>query len=159
MKSVRIIIASLVFASVGAMAQKPVTGRYVQVLLPRIGTLSLAEVQVFSGGGNVALRKKAKQSNTAHGGEASRAVDGNTSGDWGKKSVTHTADGMANLAWEVDLGKDCAIEQISLWNRNKYGSRLDGFYAMVLDRNRKVVWGATRKKAGKSEPASKSGSA
>src|SRR5947209_1854891 len=50
-----------------------VLGRYVRISLPHPGTLSLAEVQVFSNGQNVATSGKAKQSSTANGGSAAKA--------------------------------------------------------------------------------------
>mgnify|MGYP000609023914 CR=1 FL=1 len=40
-------------------------GRYVRIELPRRGTLTLAEVQVLSGGRNLAPQGKAKQSSTS----------------------------------------------------------------------------------------------
>src|SRR4029077_16266789 len=51
--------------SAGA-AGKPIVGRYVRVELPgRSRTLTLAEVEVFSEGRNVARQGKASQSSTA----------------------------------------------------------------------------------------------
>ena len=70
------------------------TGRYVHVDIPGGGkTLSLAEVQVFCGSENVAPKGVATQSSTDHGGDARRAIDGNTNGDWGRGSITHTQEG------------------------------------------------------------------
>ena len=58
-------------------AQTPVMGRFVRVEIPKDkATLSLAEVQIFSKGVNVALKGKAMQSADANGGVASRAIDG-----------------------------------------------------------------------------------
>ena len=69
-------------------------GRYVRILRTNDGLLSLAEVEVLqrTTGGltNVASGKTATQSTTAYAGEASRAVDGNTSGEFPQGSVTHT---------------------------------------------------------------------
>jgi len=71
------------------------TGRYVMVRINGTGTLSLAEVEVFGeaplinpqpqpvpNGDNLALNQPATQSTTASGGAASRAVDGNTNGNY-----------------------------------------------------------------------------
>src|SRR3954452_15332870 len=52
---------------------------------------------------NYALGKPATQSSTGWGGAASRAVDGNTDGNFFDNSVTHTLL-EANAWWEVDLG-------------------------------------------------------
>ena len=102
--------------------------RYVRIIL-RQGSknrpLSLAEVQVFADPNpvnapdliqNIALGKPARQSTTAFGGDASRAVDGNTSGQWGAGSVTHTED-ERYAWWEVDLGAIYELDHIVIWNR------------------------------------------
>ena len=118
----RIIPAVTILLACGftARAADVIKGRYVNVTLPGNGRiLSLAEVQVFSGGKNVALNCKTSQSSTAHGGHASRAVDGNTDGDYSQKSVTHTAENYRDPAWEVDLGRNAIpIEKIVIWNRD-----------------------------------------
>ena len=55
--------------------------RFVRVELPgEQRLLSLAEVQVFSGGANVATKGKASQSSTDYDGPAALAIDGNTNG-------------------------------------------------------------------------------
>jgi len=66
-------------------------GRFVRIELPGDKrTLTLAEVQVLSDGANIAPQGKASQSTTSHGGDARRAVDGNTSGAFGDSGQTHT---------------------------------------------------------------------
>ena len=93
-------------------------GRYVRVSLPRSGVLSLAEVQVFdSDGVNVALDQPTSQSTTDHGGSASRA-DGNTDGNFGSASTTHTRNNTpGNPWWEVDLGSVTSVSRIIIHNR------------------------------------------
>ena len=65
--------------------------------------------------GNVALNKTATQSSTVLGGDASRAIDGNTDGDWWHNSVTHT--GNPQGWWQVDLGSSQAVGEVRVWNR------------------------------------------
>lgn len=67
---------------------------------------------------NLALGKKAYQSSTPYPnmGQAGKAVDGNTDGNWSNGSVTHT-NSEANPWWEVDLGAMYDIEKIRVWNR------------------------------------------
>ncbi len=122
-----------------------VNGRFVRIELPKRGTLTLAEVEVISGGVNIARRGKASQKNTAHGGEASRAIDGNKSGDFGSGGQTHTEENTANPWWEVDLGSEAPIESVIVTNRNEgyLGKRLQGFTLLVLDRDRKEVYRRT----------------
>src|SRR5205823_12298666 len=80
-------------------------GRYVRVELPgRRKTLTLAEVEVYSDGRNIARQGKALQKNTANGGDASKAIDGNVSGKFADGGQTHTQENTANPWWEVDLG-------------------------------------------------------
>ncbi|HNX36126.1 MAG TPA: hypothetical protein PKM57_15985, partial [Kiritimatiellia bacterium] len=82
--------ACAVTAAWSAVAQTPVAGRYVRVEIPKEkATLSLAEVQIYVKGENVALKGKAQQSADANGGVASRAIDGNTNTSWGGNSITH----------------------------------------------------------------------
>ncbi len=119
-------------------------GRYVRIELPRRGTLSLAEVEVWSDGENVARKGTATQSSTAHGGEASRAIDGNRSGVYGEGGQTHTEENRRNTWWELDLGRDLPIEAVTVWNRSedggRFASRLRGFDLHLLDRSRNEVF-------------------
>jgi hypothetical protein len=83
---------------------------------------------------NMAVGKQASQSSTAFGGEASRAVDGNTDGSWSIGSVTHT--GFDNQAWwEVDLKAISWIQTIRVWGRTDPCciDRLSNFYVLVSD--------------------------
>ena len=75
-----------------AASGKGTIGRYVRIELPGRRTLTLAEVEVFSDGRNVARQGKASQKNTANGGDAGRAIDGNTSGSYGDGGQTHSAE-------------------------------------------------------------------
>ncbi|PSL46360.1 putative secreted protein (Por secretion system target) [Chitinophaga niastensis] len=109
------------------------SGRYVRVQLAFPNNLSLAEVQVFSGGVNVALNKVTSQSSTVNSGASSRAVDGNTDGNFFNNSVTHTDLQVENW-WQADLGQSYVIDSIRIWNRTDCcGDRLRGFYLFVSD--------------------------
>jgi hypothetical protein len=68
------------------------TGRYVRIQLPTTDALSLAEVEVFSGGANLALNKNTQQSSNlnATNGFSNLAVDGNTDGNFANGSVTQS---------------------------------------------------------------------
>ncbi len=114
------------------------SGRYVRVQLSNTEVLSLAEVQVFSNGVNIALSKTTQQSSNKSGGGglSDAAVDGNTDGNFANGSVTHTLEGYAQMEpwWQVDLGSTATIDSIVLWNRTDCcGSRLKGFYVFVSD--------------------------
>jgi putative heme-binding domain-containing protein len=127
----------------GAPKAKVGSGRFVRVELPgKQRVLTLAEVEVYSDGRNVARGGKASQINTAHGGEARRAIDGNTSGAWGAGGQTHTLEGTENPWWEVDLGAEYPIETIVIYNRTDPGleGRLSGFTLRILDGSRDVVF-------------------
>jgi putative heme-binding domain-containing protein len=122
---------------------KSVHGRYVRIELPgRNKTLTLAEVQVFSDGQNIARRGKAKQKNTAFGGDARRAIDGNTNGSYSAGGQSHTEENTSNPWWEVDLGGEAPIDRIIVWNRTDEDlvKRLNGFTLKVLDNQHKVVF-------------------
>ncbi|NQT36873.1 MAG: SUMF1/EgtB/PvdO family nonheme iron enzyme [Planctomycetes bacterium] len=141
-KTAAIVVLLVASCRTTQAAPETVTGRYVNVSIPGYAKiLSLAEVQVYSAGKNVAQGKKAGQTSIGSDGAASRAVDGNTSGKWEDGSITHTAEVTNDPAWEVDLRKNIAIEEVVIFNRDGYEGRLHGCRVAVLDENRKVVWG------------------
>jgi putative heme-binding domain-containing protein len=118
-------------------------GRYVRIELPgKKKTLTLAEVEVYSLGRNVALQGKASQKNTAHGGEAGKAIDGNKSGNYGDGGQTHSEENTDDPWWEVDLGALVPIDSIVIYNRTDgdLGKRLDRFTLKVLDGSQRVVY-------------------
>ena len=149
-------VVSRVLASVVPPDGTRLNGRFVRVELPgKQKMLSLAEVQVFNGNDNVAVRGKATQSTTDFGGPAELAIDGNTDGDYQKaKSTTHTAN-SENPWWEVDLQSSQAIDRVVVWNRTdgNLQPRLNGFVLKVLDENRKELWSETVATAPKADAA------
>src|SRR5205085_4283715 len=106
-------------------------------------TLTLAEVEVYSNGRNVARGGTAKQISTAFGGDASRAIDGNTSGKYADGGQTHTAENIGNPWWEVDLGAEYAITSITIYNRtaDNFGKRLNTFTLRLLAKGRNPALG------------------
>jgi glucose/arabinose dehydrogenase/azurin/lysophospholipase L1-like esterase len=129
-------------AGLNTATARPVAGRYVRIELPRNGTLTLAEVEVFSGGKNIAPQGQARQSSTASGGNPNRAIDGKTDGEYGAGTSTHTKEQEKNPWWELDLGSEKPIESVGVWNRTdgELGKRLDGFTLTVLDGKRSEVF-------------------
>jgi hypothetical protein len=114
-------------------------GRYVRVQLTGTNYLSLAEVQVMGAplvptGPNLALGKTATQSSTyVDFAVAALAVDGNTNGNFGPGSVTHT-NLEANAWWQVDLGPSATVNSIVIWNRTDCcGDRLANYWVFVSD--------------------------
>jgi len=105
-------------------------GRYVRIYLDTEipEHLSLNEVEVYGEEPtNLALNKQVAQSSTGWNAPASYANDGNTDGDFNKKSVTHTS-GVDVGWWEVDLGGYYDIEKIMVYNRTDGSSnRLNNF--------------------------------
>ncbi len=116
--------------------------RFVRVSLEGKGKiLSLAEVQVFAGGRNIASTGTATQSSVDYDGRPELAIDGNTDGLFANKSVTHTAN-SDDPWWELDLKSEQDIERLVVWNRTDDGvkNRLSDFQVSLLDPDRKVVW-------------------
>jgi hypothetical protein len=116
--------------------------RFVRIELPgenRI--LSLAEVQVFSGKTNLALKGKATQSSVAFEGPPEFAIDGNTNGNFAEAKTTHT-ETENNPWWEVDLGAEQSPDSVVVWNRtdNNLGERLANFRIVLLNSKRELVW-------------------
>ena len=121
------------------LRKEPVThtnARYVRIeLLGESKTLTLAEVEIFSNGQNIAKNGIATQSSRYLGCVASRAIDGNTKSNW--DSLSHTKEKKLNPWWMVDLGKPLPIEEIKIWNRTGSDTniRLDKFSLILLDEN------------------------
>ncbi len=126
---------------------KVTNGRYVRIELPGARrTLTLAEVEVMSGGRNVAPSGTATQSSTNHGGKPELAMDGNKSPIFSDRGQTHTRENQPNPWWELDLGTSHGLDAIVVWNRNEnndMGKRLDGFTIKILDADRNVVFEQT----------------
>lgn len=120
----------------------PALGKFVRVELSGEGKiLSLAEVEVQSGGRNVARKGKATQSSVDYEGAPELAIDGNTNGHYfDAKSTTHTRISTTPY-WELALEQPTAIESITVWNRTDgAGERLAGAKVQVLDAERKLLW-------------------
>src|SRR5262249_53259206 len=138
------------------------TGRFVRIELPgKQRTLTLAAVEVFSAGKNVARPGKASQKSTAYNGDAPKGTDGNKSGNSADGGQTHTQENTADPWWEVDLGSDVPIESIAIYNRTDgdLGARLKDFTLKVLDKDRKVVFERTKQPAPSAQAAFTPGSA
>ncbi|HSH95003.1 MAG TPA: DUF1553 domain-containing protein [Roseimicrobium sp.] len=122
------------------------TARFIRIEMPGTSRLlSLAEVQVFSNGKNVARGGKASQSSTDYDGAAALAIDGNTDGNYfNAKSTTHTKT-EENPWWELDLGSELPLDHVVVWNRTDggTGTRLVNFKVSALDAARKVITEST----------------
>ncbi|MHC1785276.1 MAG: discoidin domain-containing protein [Anaerolineaceae bacterium] len=82
---------------------------------------------------NLALGKTATQSSIYDGAAASRAVDGNTDGNFSNGSVTHT-NTDAQAWWQVDLGASSSLSTINLWARSDCCEwRTSNVYVLVSD--------------------------
>lgn len=81
---------------------------------------------------NLALSGTATLSSTHPNGDAFKANDGNTNGNWGSNSVIHSL-GSTNTDWlTIDLGSIQLIDEIRIWNRTDCCSeRLSNAYIMV----------------------------
>ncbi len=125
------------------------TSKFVRVELKgKEKILSLAEVQVFAGDSNVAVKGKASQSSTSYDAPASLAIDGNTNGDFQAKSTTHT-ETQESPWWEVELPEATVVNKLAIWVRTDNGlqNRCDGMEVVCLDANRKETFRQTIKKA------------
>jgi hypothetical protein len=72
--------------------------------------------------------------------EASRAINGDTNGDWASGKITHTESELFPW-WQVTLGHGAnPVDSINVWNRTDCcASRLDLFNIYLL-KNGSVVW-------------------
>ena len=98
-------------------------------------------VECLVDGPNKALGKPATQSSQGWGGTPDRAVDGNTNGQWGGGSVTHTDNPGSPSWWEVDLLDTYDIGSIVLWNRlDCCSERLVDFTITIYDADRNMTF-------------------
>jgi len=144
-----ILLASTLFAE-EPPADKPAhslaKGRFVRISLRGIDRiLSLAEVEVLQTGTGKHLEKgaAASQSTVAEDGEAGRAVDGNTDGDFASASVTHT-EVEQDPWWTLDLGEVQDIGALRIHNRSDCcGDRLRGAVVEIRNADDVPVWSST----------------
>ena len=126
----------------------PMQARFVRVTndTPK-GVLHLAEVEIYSGGVNLALDAQASQSSQFGDASANRAIDGNTNGEFGQKSVTHTKD--ETMPWlEIDLGSEKRMDQIKVYNRrDRLEHRLQNFWVVAYNAKREPLWATRGEKA------------
>ena len=132
---------------------KPVLARHVRLQLigNRNDFLAIAEVQVFSGSENIALKGTATQiSTTANGPDAKLAIDGNTDGESKKgKSVSVTGAGTEQPWWQVDLGSEQLIDRIVVWKRTDKGQglKIDPLKITLMNEEMETVWEHDEKKS------------
>ncbi|XP_074510956.1 uncharacterized protein LOC141779820 [Sebastes fasciatus] len=113
-----------------------VEGRYVSVVLPGRGVLTLCEVEVYGyrapTGENLALQGKASQSSLYMFGTAYNAIDGNPNSHWEDGSCTHTKNNI-NPWWRLDLIKTHKVFSVKITNRDEDAERLDGAEIRIGD--------------------------
>jgi len=90
---------------------------------------------------NIARGKHTSQSSTCWNGSSSRAVDGNTSGNYKGHSVTHTCTNDRNRWWKVNLGGYSEISKIVVWNRTDSccTNRLNNVKVEILNNGNRVA--------------------
>ena len=117
--------------------------RFIRIVSPgKARPLSLAEVEVFSGGRNIAGGGVAAQISTGEKADARRAIDGGTDGDIlnGSVSQTEIAD---DPWWELDLGVELPLERVLIWGRRGEEGTPMGLRVTVLDQERRPVFERT----------------
>ncbi|ALJ04719.1 hypothetical protein APS56_06055 [Pseudalgibacter alginicilyticus] len=105
-------------------------------------TTNSEAIQVTPSADNLALNGLASQSTTAYDAPAERAIDGNSDGDFNNGSVSHTAPMDDDKWWQVDLGEDKKIEDITIYNRTQstYSERLNNFTVSIIDSENNTVF-------------------
>jgi len=145
-------VVSRVRAELVPTDAKPVTARRLRLELvsARYDFLALAEIQIFSGIENVAVRGQAKQISTAPNGQEARlAIDGRTNGDAKQgKSVSVTGGGESPQWWEVEFDTDRPVDRIVIWKRTDKGSgsSINELKLSLLNQSGAAVWQTTHKK-------------
>lgn len=115
--------------------------RFIRIELPRKGVLTLAEVEAWYDGRNIAPAYGfAEQSSTAAGAPAALAIDGKPAGNAAAKSQSSTTDSEQPW-WQLDLGGAYPLEKIVIHNRTDAGMSelLKGFTLLLLDDKRRPL--------------------
>jgi len=101
---------------------------------------------------NVAPGGSTSQSTTrAAGGEAARAIDGVTSGQWTRQSCTHTTPQLAgNTWWKVVLEEEAVVDNVVVYNRGWIQERHGPVRVSVLKGEDKTLCGTIKQVAGTS---------
>ncbi|HEX6068974.1 MAG TPA: PVC-type heme-binding CxxCH protein, partial [Longimicrobiaceae bacterium] len=136
-------IRELARGELSAAGGPQISGRYVRIEKPGCcETLSLAEVEVLDAGFNLARGGEAEQKSTTSGGEARRAVDGNTAGSFRLGSVAQSTTMEADPWWEVDLGEERPIAAIRIWKRSDtdIATNLNKLTVRILDAARQPTF-------------------
>jgi hypothetical protein len=117
-----------------------VSGRFVRIESAKghSGFITISEVEIFSGGSNIARAGTAKQSSDYGGGSvAGKAIDGKKDGSFASCACTLDQE---NPWWEIDLGTMKPIDHILVYNRNDCcPERLDNVTVGILDQDRKIT--------------------
>jgi serine/threonine protein kinase/formylglycine-generating enzyme required for sulfatase activity len=124
---------------IGAEADTSAKGRYVRIELEgddRI--LELVEIQVLSGGQNLALWGQAEQSSERQDWHAGRAIDGIISAEEKDQSISHTKP-SSDPWWQLDLGSEQSIDAIAVHTRPGQSARFEGARVLVLDEDGKIT--------------------
>jgi glucose/arabinose dehydrogenase/azurin len=135
---------SALLTSETSMPPVPVTGRYIRILLPgRERTLGLAEVEVLSGGTNIAPKGTASQSSSIPGGDfggaAAEAVDGDSDIAKAGQAASFTSREL-DPWWELDLGAERSVETLVVRPYLAEGEASKGaLHIAVLDASRNAV--------------------
>jgi hypothetical protein len=122
-----------------------IRGRYVRVQVQeRKQHLTLAEVQVFSRGDNIAPQGKAQQSSLWNGHDsvhtADKAINNITTGTLSAGLCAVTTN-KPNPWWQVDLRKTVPIDRITIWGRTDSSPQQSANLTVsVLDEQGGPVW-------------------
>lgn len=97
-------------------------------------TLALIYISGAIGYSNIASEGIASQSDVAHGGDAFRAIDGNTNPEWKYSSVTYTATQGKTAWWRLTFSSDYVIDEVRIWNRFDHADHIIGATVYVGDK-------------------------
>jgi len=107
--------------------------RFHQILFSIILALIFSFHAIAQGETNLTETATVTQSTTTNNGVPERAIDGDTNGNWGNGSVTHT-DTEQSPWLEIDLGSSQLISHIKIYNRTDCcKDRLSDFYVLVSE--------------------------
>jgi mono/diheme cytochrome c family protein/glucose/arabinose dehydrogenase len=96
-------------------------------------TINLAEIEIYSGGKNIAKQAKASISSKYNDTmDIDKMVDGN------KKTIAHTKDKNRHPYMRFEFATAVSIDEVKIWNRDSYQDRINGATLTFLNGKKAV---------------------
>ena len=106
----------------------------IEISLKGKGTINLNEIEIYSGGKNIARQAKGSMSSFySDGTKIDKMVDGN------KSNFTHTKQDSLNPYLRFEFDSPVAVEEVIIWNRKHFEGRINNGVLSFFNGNQPVA--------------------